>query len=149
MPNLREAVGKETANDLLCTIHHVPVGDDSSLFITLIPDGTHDQESWLANSLKYTEESPNYDEGWEAEAKSMAAKNRGPTHDVDSKEFCYGNSLDREVDGVFDDENGDVDTSGEPPPLKDVSCNSRQLYAINGNPRSSSASILGYHYGYP
>jgi hypothetical protein len=117
VPDLREAVGKETANDLLCTVHHVPVVYDSGLLIALVPNRTHDQESWLANSFEYAEESPDYNEGREAEAESMTAQNRGPTHDVDGEEFSYWNSLDRPVDGVFDDENGDVYTCGEPSPL--------------------------------
>jgi hypothetical protein len=55
VPNLRETIGKKTTNNLLRTIHHVPVSDDSGLFLTLVPDGTHDQECRLANSFENSE----------------------------------------------------------------------------------------------
>jgi hypothetical protein len=53
--NLREAVGKKATNNLLRTVHHVPVVDDSCLFITFVPDGTHDQESRLTHRFENTE----------------------------------------------------------------------------------------------
>jgi hypothetical protein len=73
------------------------------LLIALVPDGTHDQESWLANSLEYTKQSSDHNKGGKAEAKSVAAENRRPTHDVDGEEFTDRDSLNSPIDGVFDD----------------------------------------------
>jgi hypothetical protein len=125
VPNLGETVGEKTTNNLLRAIHHIPIGDYSGLFITSVPNGTHDQESRLANSFEYSEQSPDHDKSGEAEAKSMAAQNRRPAHDIDGEEFSDWNALDREIYGVFDDENGDVDAGCEPSPLRlSVKCTS-------------------------
>jgi hypothetical protein len=112
-----EAVGEEPANDLLSSVHHVPVVDNLSLLLTLIPDGRHDEERRLANSLKDTEECSDRDKSWIAEAECMAAKDGRPEKDVGTKEFSDGNTLNGPVDGVLDNQDGDVDTSSEPSPL--------------------------------
>jgi hypothetical protein len=125
--DLRKAIREKTTNNLLGTVHHIPVSDDLRLLIALVPDGTHDQECRLADSLEYTKQGPDYNEGGKAEAKSMAAENRGPTHDVNREKFSNGDSLDRPVDGVFDDQNGNVYAGCKPSPLSVVSKELQQL----------------------
>ena len=68
MADLREAVGEETTDNLLRSVHHVPVVDDRCLLLTLVPDRTHDQESRLAYGLEDTEKGPDCDKSREAEA---------------------------------------------------------------------------------
>jgi hypothetical protein len=61
---------------LLCTIHHVPIVDNSCLLITLVPDGAHDQEGRLTHCFEDTEKRPYCDEGGETEAEGVAAQSR-------------------------------------------------------------------------
>lgn len=72
--DLRKSIGEETAHDLLSTVHHIPVVDNGSLLGALVPDGTHDEESWLANSFKDTKQGPSSNESRKAEAQSVTAK---------------------------------------------------------------------------
>ena len=118
MLDLREGVRKETANHLLSTVHHVPVGDDLGLFRALVPDGAHDEESRLANGLKDTEECSDGNEGGESEADGVQAQSRRPEHNVDSKELGNGDTLDRPVDGVLNDKDSEVNTGGQPSKLR-------------------------------
>ena len=67
-PNQGKAVREKASYDLLCSVHHVPVCDDLGLFRAFVPDGTHNEESRLANSLEDTEERSDGDESWETEA---------------------------------------------------------------------------------
>ena len=118
MLDLREGVGKQAADHLLGTIHHIPVCDDLGLFRALVPDGTHDEESRLADSLEDTEERSDGDESWETEAYGMQAQNRRPGHDIEAEEFGYGDTLDGPIDRVFDDKDGQIDTGGQPGELQ-------------------------------
>lgn len=99
--DLREGVGKETSNNLLSAVHHVPVIDDHCLFFSLVPHRAHDDKSGLANCLKDSKKCPDGNKSWKAEACSMAAKNNAPTHDVDAKKLCNGYALNGQVDWVF------------------------------------------------
>ena len=78
MMNLRESVGKQATDNLLRTVHHVPVVDYSRLLTALVPDGAHDQECGLAHGLEYAEQRPDSDKSWEAEASSVAAEGCAP-----------------------------------------------------------------------
>lgn len=107
---MRERVCEQTTNHLLRSVHHVPVGDDLGLFRALVPDGTHDEESGLADSLEDTEQSPDGDKGGEGEAYGVQAQDGGPEQNVASKVFGNGHTLDDPVGGVFDNEHSEVNT---------------------------------------
>lgn len=47
-----EAIGEETANDLLGAVHHVPIDDSGSLLLAPIPDGGEDDEGWLTDRFE-------------------------------------------------------------------------------------------------
>jgi hypothetical protein len=56
-----------------------------------------------------------------AEAESVAAERRRPEQNVDSEEFTNGHALNCPVDGIFDDENCEVNTGSEPSELEGIS----------------------------
>ena len=68
----------------------------------------------MAHGLKSSKERANDDEVGERRASSMQGQNRSPDHDANAQELANGYTLDRPVDGVFNDQDGDVDASGEP-----------------------------------
>lgn len=47
-----EAVGEQAADNLLSTVHHVPVGDSGSLLLALVPHGGQHDETWLADGFE-------------------------------------------------------------------------------------------------
>lgn len=51
----REAVGEETADNLLGAVHHVPIDDSGGLLLSSIPDGGEDDEGGLADRFEETE----------------------------------------------------------------------------------------------
>jgi hypothetical protein len=115
--DLREGVGKQAADHLLGAVHHVPVCDDLGLFRAFVPDGAHDEKSWLANSLEDTEECSDGDKSWESEAYGMQAQNRRPGHDIEAEEFGYRDTLDGPINRVLDDKDSQIDTGGQPSEL--------------------------------
>jgi hypothetical protein len=121
MSDLGEAIREESANDLLRAVHHVPVVDYLSLFVTLVPHRTHDEEGGLANRFEDTEEGSDCDESGKAEAESVAAEGDGPQHDVGTEEFCYRYALDRPVYRIFHEQDRNVDTGSKPSKLCIVS----------------------------
>lgn len=121
MSNLREAVRKKATNNLLCTIHHVPVVNNLSLLFALVPDRAHDEECRLANSFENTQKSSDDYKSRETFAKGMAAKHCTPAQDVESKKFGNRYALDGVVDRIFDDQNRNIDACGQPAKLNTVS----------------------------
>jgi hypothetical protein len=107
--------------DCIPLTHHVPVSNDLSLLLTLVPKTSHDQESRLANGLEDTEECSDSNERREAEAEGVAGKYGTPCEDVETKVFGDWYSLENPIGWVFDDKHSEVDTGGEPPKLSRVS----------------------------
>jgi hypothetical protein len=101
--------------DCIPLTHHVPVSNDLSLLLTLVPKTSHDQESRLANGLEDTEECSDSNERREAEAEGVAGKYGTPCEDVETKVFGDWYSLENPIGWVFDDKHSEVDTGGEPP----------------------------------
>jgi hypothetical protein len=87
------------------------------LFLSLIPQRSHDKESRLAHSLKNTQQGTDGDERSKAEAEGVAAKYGTPCENVESEVFGNRYALKNVVRGVFDDEDSEVDTGSKPPEL--------------------------------
>lgn len=90
--------------DLISLTHHVPVSNNLGLFLTLVPERSHDEESGLADSLEDTKECSANDECREAEACCMAGKYGTPCEDVEPEVFGYWYSLENPVGWVFDNQ---------------------------------------------
>jgi hypothetical protein len=101
--------------------HHVPVSNDLGLLISLVPDGGHDEESRLADSLEDTKKCSYSDESREAEAERVAGEYDTPCDDVGSEVFGNRYTLQNPVGGVFNEKNSNVDTGSQPSELLCVS----------------------------
>jgi hypothetical protein len=73
MSDVGKGVCEKTADDLLHTVHHVPVRNNLSLLVSPVPDRSHDQESRLADGLEDTQKGSANHERREAEAEGMAS----------------------------------------------------------------------------
>lgn len=112
--NQGKAVGKQTTNHLLSTVHDVPVGNSSGLFLTFVPQRRHDEESWLTDSFEDTEEGAADNEGREVVARGVKCQGDSPEDDVGGEVLCDRHSLDDPVGRVFDEQYSDVNTGGQP-----------------------------------
>lgn len=117
MTDLRKAIGEKTTENLLCTVHHVPICDDLCLFRTFVPDGAHDEERRLADGFENTKQSTDTDQSRKTEAKSMASENGTPCENVETKVLCDRHTLDDPVGRIFDNQDSNVNTRSEPAPL--------------------------------
>ena len=84
------------------------------LLCALVPDGTHDKESRLADGLEDTEQGSDGNKSREGEADSVQAQNGGPGQNVESKVLGNRHTLDDPVSWVFDDKYSKVDTGRQP-----------------------------------
>ena len=112
MLDLGESVSEQTTDHLLRSVHHVPVGNDLSLFRALVPDRTHDEESGLADSLENTKQSSDGNERRECEADRVQAQDGRPGQNVVTKVLGDWHTLNDPVGRVFDDEYSKVNTGG-------------------------------------
>lgn len=109
-----EAVGEQTTDDLLSTVHHVPVGDGVGLLLTLVPHGREQDKGRLTAGLEDTQQRADNHQAGEVVAGRVESQDHTPQANVDAEVFADGNALDDPVGWVFDDQDSDVDTGGEP-----------------------------------
>lgn len=69
-----EAIGQQTTDNLLGTVHHVPVGNTRGLLLTAVPDTGQDNKCRLAGRLKETEQRAENDQALEIVAGSRAKR---------------------------------------------------------------------------
>ncbi len=124
-----EAVGQQTTDDLLGSVHHVPARVRSclervsygipvchgfGLLLAFIPHAGHQDEGGLADGFEDTQQGANSDQAREVLAGTVQGQNCTPENDVHAEVFRDRDSLDDPVGRVFDKEHGDVDTGREP-----------------------------------
>jgi hypothetical protein len=79
-----------------------------------LPHARHDEEGGLANCFKGTKKRADNDQVCEGRGRSVKSENGTPNHDTAAEEFAKWHTLNQPVDGIFHDQDGDVDTSSEP-----------------------------------
>lgn len=77
----REAVCQQTSDDLLHSVHHVPVSDGSSLLLTLVPHCRKHNKGGLARGFEDTKQGSDDDQASEVFASSMTSQADTPGHD--------------------------------------------------------------------
>jgi hypothetical protein len=92
----------------------IPVGYGRRLLLSLVPHTGQQDEGWLAAGLKDTQQGPQHDHVREILASRMQSQHRTPETNVDAQVLGNRNTLDNPVGRVFDDQDSDVDTGGEP-----------------------------------
>lgn len=92
----------------------IPVGHGRRLLFSLVPHTGQQDEGWLAAGLKDTQQGTQDDHVREALANGMQSQHGTPETNVDAQVLGNRNTLDNPVGRVFDDQDGDVDTGGEP-----------------------------------
>jgi hypothetical protein len=143
-----EAIGHQSAYNLLRAIHHIPVSDNLSLFISPIPHRTKDQKCGLADSFENPKKSADSDEGRVVPTRSMACKHYAPCHDIEAEILCNWYSLDDPVGREFDNEHSDVNTRCKPGPLVGVLALSSYVYSYKSiDFRSSHTLLLSFKIG--
>lgn len=103
----REAVRQETADDLLGTVHHVPVRHAGGLLFTAVPHSREDDKGGLAGGLEDTEEGADGDEAGHVGRGGVAAEDDGPGDDAEGEVLGYGDSGDDVVLAVVSECSGD------------------------------------------
>lgn len=127
-----ETVCKETADDLLASVHHIPslaVSDDHRnaeerlclpvcysrcLFLAFVPHAAHVDKTGLTDGFEDTEERADDYEAREIVAFCVKCQCHAPEHDVNAQIFSDWDALDNPVLRILHDEDGDVDACREP-----------------------------------
>ena len=109
-----EAVREKATNDLLSTIHHVPVSDGCCLLRSLVPHAGKHKERGLTDSLEDTKKGAYCKNAGEVLACSMECQGRSPKDDVEREVFCDWYALNEPVGRIFNRQDSDVDTCRKP-----------------------------------
>ena len=106
---------------MLASVHHVPVGYGSSLFFSPVPHRGEVDERRLAHGFEDSKQGTQSDQGCKVFGHCMESECSAPKDNGTSEVFGNGEALNEAICGVFDKENSDVDTCGQPRELTLVS----------------------------
>lgn len=118
---LGKRVCKKPPNDLLPSIHHVPVRYRLSLLFPLVPHTAQEQKAGLTNGLENTEQRPQREDTGKAVGNRVQCKNCAPEHDVQGEIFGDRHSLNRPIGGIFNRQHCNVYAGRQPRVLVVVS----------------------------